>query len=89
MEPELRDRLVSLHQALSTTQSPDPQARELLGVLQNDITRLLDATPGASLDDHRSLAERLDASAVNFEAEHPALGAALRQVVDILAKAGI
>jgi FXSXX-COOH protein len=35
------------------------------------------------------LVEQLDALAVRFEADHPALGAAIRQVVDALAKAGI
>ena len=40
-------------------------------------------------DDDRPLEERLDALAIQFEAEHPALGTAIRRVVDALGKAGI
>ena len=56
-------------------------------VLLGDITRLL-AQPGNATERH-SLTERLDTLAVQFEAEHPALGTTIRQVVDALAKAGI
>jgi hypothetical protein len=52
-----------------------------------DITRLLGKP--ATAGERHSLIENLDALAVQFEAEHPALGNAIRQVVDALAKAGI
>lgn len=90
MDKELRDRLASLHTELARASAVDPQARELLIALLGDITRLLGSpSPTPAADEHRSLVERLDELAVGFEAEHPALGAALRQVVDALAKAGI
>lgn len=88
MDKELRERLASLHTELARTSAVDPQARELLITLLNDITRLLGAPAGAG-DEHRSVTERLDALAVQFEAEHPSLGAAVRQVADTLSKAGI
>lgn len=88
MDKELRERLASLHTELARTSAVDPQARELLITLLGDITRLLGPTT-ALTEEQRSLAQRLDELAVEFEAEHPALGAALRQVVDTLAKAGI
>jgi len=89
MNNELRERLAALHSELARTSSVDPQSRELLITLLSDITRLLGPPSSRSEDDERSVAERLDELAVQFEAEHPALGTAIRQVVDTLAKAGI
>jgi Domain of unknown function (DUF4404) len=89
MNNELRERLASLHSELARTSAVDPQSRELLITLLSDITRLLGPSSSRSEDDQRSVAERLDELAVQFEAEHPALGTAIRQVVDTLAKAGI
>ena len=65
----------------------DPELRQRLIELLGDITRLLGKP--ATAGEHHSLIEQLDALAVRFEAEHPALGTAIRQVVDALAKAGI
>jgi hypothetical protein len=83
----LKDQLAALHAELGRTRSIDPQVRPLLIDLLGDITRLLGKP--ATAGEHRSLAEHLDSLAVQFEAEHPALGNALRQVVDALGKAGI
>ncbi|HKU16914.1 MAG TPA: DUF4404 family protein [Steroidobacteraceae bacterium] len=87
MKTDLKDRLAALHAELGATQSIDPQLRPQLIELLGDITRLL-GKPATAGEKH-SLIEQLDALAVQFEAEHPALGTALRQVVDALAKAGI
>ena len=91
MNSDLRTQLAALHSELARTSSVDPQSRELLVSILGDITRLLGAgdTPTESADEDRPLDERLDEVAVQFEAEHPALGAAIRRVVDALAKAGI
>jgi hypothetical protein len=89
MNNELRERLASLHNELARTSAVDPQSREILITLLSDITRLLGPSSSRSEDEQRSVAERLDELAVQFEAEHPALGTAIRQVVDTLAKAGI
>ena len=89
MNPELRERLGKLHAELEATSAVDPQSRELLVTLLSDITRLLGSSTRSQLDEHQSVTGRLDALAVHFEAEHPALGQALRQVVDTLGKAGI
>jgi hypothetical protein len=89
MNNELRERLAALHSELARTSSVDPQSRELLITLLSDITRLLGPPSSRSRDEEHSVAERLDELAVQFEAEHPALGTAIRQVVDTLAKAGI
>jgi hypothetical protein len=84
---ELKQQLMALHTKLENTRSVDLQTHELLVVLLGDITRLLGQPK--SEDEQRTLTERLDELAVKFEAEHPALGTAIRQVVDALAKAGI
>ena len=89
MNPEIQQQILALHQRLErlNRDSVDSRTRESLMLLLNDLTRLLGA---ASLDneDH-PLTERLEQLAVNFEAEHPAVGNAVRQLIDALAKAGI
>jgi hypothetical protein len=85
---ELKDRLASLHAELARTRSvDDPELRQQLIEVLGDITRLLGKPTTAG--EHDSLIEQLDALAVRLEADHPALGAAIRQVVDTLGKAGI
>ena len=88
MKTDLKDQLAALHAELVRTPSvDDPELRQRLIELLGDITRLL-GKPVSAGEQH-SLIEHLDALAVQFEAEHPALGTAIRQVVDALAKAGI
>lgn len=88
MATELKDRLAALHAELGRTRSvDDPELRQRLIELLGDITRLLGKP--TTTGEHDSLIEQLDALAVRFEADHPSLGAAIRQVVDALAKAGI
>jgi hypothetical protein len=88
MSTELRKQLESLHQELGRTSRIDTESRELLVTVLNDISRLIDPSQPDPTDE-RSLTERLDEVAVQFEAEHPTLGTAIRRVVDTLAKAGI
>ena len=88
MATELKDRLASLRAELARMRSvDDPELRQQLIELLGDITRLLGKPTTAG--EHDSLIEQLDALAVRLEADHPALGAAIRQVVDTLGKAGI
>jgi len=63
------------------TATLDGESRRLLGVVVADIERLglaAPTTPGG-----------LEILAVRFEADHPAVAATLRQVGDLLGKAGI
>lgn len=87
MNSDLNKQLESLHGELARTNAVDGQSRDLLVTLLNDISRLLESKPVAAED--TSLTERLDELAVQFEAEHPSLGTAIRRVLDTLAKAGI
>lgn len=89
MSQDIQQHILALHAKLERLDRDDIDAgsRDALMLLLNDLTRLLGA---ASLDneDH-PLTERLEQLAVNFEAEHPNVGTAVRQLIDALAKAGI
>ena len=86
-ELELRAQLESLRASLSRAKSIDTESRAVLIELLPEITRLLGTTDTPA--DVHPFIEPLEALAVRFEADHPALGNALRQLVDALAKAGI
>jgi len=88
MTPDLLSQLHSLHLELGKAQPVDPELRALLITVLTDITKLLEH-PDPRVAADASLAERLETVAVQFEAEHPALGTTIRQVVDTLGKAGI
>jgi hypothetical protein len=90
MSSDLRQTLHSLHSELANTQRVDPELRALLVTVLGDITTLLERPSGRAADAADApLADRLESVAVQFEADHPALGTAIRQVVDTLGKAGI
>lgn len=88
MSQDLHRQLESLHQELARTTAVDAAARALLITLVGDITRLLGQS-NLSASEHHTLTERLDELAVHFEAEHPALGSAIRQIMDTLSRVGI
>lgn len=84
----IQQHILALHARLETLDaaSLDPGTRDSLLVLLNDLTRLLGATVQ---NDEQPITERLEQVAVQFEAEHPSVGHAVRQLIDALAKAGI
>ena len=89
MNQDIQQQILALHARLERLdrEAVDSGTREPLMLLLHDLTRLLGA---ASLDDENlPLTTRLEQLAVNFEAEHPAVGTAVRQLIDALAKAGI
>ena len=89
MSQDIQQHILALHARLERLDRDqiDSGSRDALMLLLNDLTRLLGA---ASLDnDDHPLTDRLEQLAVNFEAEHPAVGTAVRQLIDALAKAGI
>jgi hypothetical protein len=86
-----------LHAELSAALRTDPQSRESLSEMMRDINRLIDkpagspvpapvSRPGAA---DRSLPDRLEKIAVQFEANHPTLAASARRLVDLLGEVGI
>jgi effector-binding domain-containing protein len=93
-EETLRELLARVHERLSRAEQVDAQSRRLLTQLMQDIGRKLEAgtepaKPVESAAHERESLPRLEALAVRFEAEHPALGQVLRQLVDYLQSAGI
>lgn len=89
MNEDIQQQIVALHERLELVdrRSIDPATRESFVLLLNDLTTLL-GNPSLD-DDDQPLTERLETLAVRFEAEHPAVGSSVRQLIDALAKAGI
>jgi hypothetical protein len=78
---QLNSLLQRLHEELARGGTLDGESRRLLAVVVSDIEKLGLAAP--------TTPSGLEALAVRFEADHPAAAAALRQVGDLLGKAGI
>ena len=89
MSTPLHQQLVSLHEELARATHVDEQSKMLLVTLLGDITRLLESNGSERVSGTASLPERMEAVAVEFEAEHPSLSAAIRGVVEALSRAGI
>jgi hypothetical protein len=97
----LQALLARVHERLSEAGSVDAESRALLGQVMGDIERALQggraAQPAAGRPGNsRAIAaaaeahtSRLEALAVQFEADHPALAEGVRSLADLLGKAGI
>ncbi len=95
----LQALLARVHERLNEAGSVDSGSRELLRQLMRDIERALEqgnrapGSSGAGSSPMAAAAEahtpRLEALAVQFEADHPSLSALLNRLVDLLGKAGI
>jgi hypothetical protein len=87
-DESLRELLERVHQRLSGDGALDARSREMLKTLMHDIERAL-AQQGKTGGKKLEAEPRLEALAVKFESEHPALAGVLRQLMDALGKAGI
>ena len=95
----LQALLAKVHERLNEAGSVDSGSRELLGQVMGDIERALQGSrssgsvgvgsPSAMVTAAEANTPRLEALAVQFEADHPSLSAALNRLVDLLGKAGI
>ena len=87
----LQQSLSKLHQELVGMPRVDDASKRLLRDVLSDIERLL--STGVATAPAATPAEpaqsRLEALAVEFEAEHPSLSASLREFVDLLGRAGL
>jgi hypothetical protein len=81
---DLRELLAELHLKLGQAQSVDADSRLLLRTVSGDIEKALGGKDAAAPQE-----SKLNELAVKFEAEHPALAEAVRDVIDALGKAGI
>ncbi len=100
-EETLRQLLARVHERLSSSNDVDPEARDMLATVMRDIDGALrKGGAGAKADTVSSVsvspdarvaatAPRLEAVAVRFEAEHPAIAQLLRQIGALLGQAGI
>jgi hypothetical protein len=94
--------LARIHERLNEAGSVDAGSRELLTQVMGDIERALEAqgtlvqgaqggpaqgAPPAQATEANT--SRLEALAVRFEADHPALAATVRRLVDLLSEVGI
>jgi hypothetical protein len=85
---ELHELLNRLHAELGRTAALDDESRRLLGLVAEDVRRL-GARDEVASEHAPPTPGGLEALAVRFEADHPSAAAALRQVADLLGKAGI
>jgi hypothetical protein len=83
-QSELDDLLRQLHARLGDARSLDAEDRRLLTAVARDIEGAL-----GKQDARAASASGLDALAMKFEADHPALADTLRRLIDALGKAGI
>lgn len=81
----LRQSLTKLHADLSVTTRVDETSRRLLRDVLGDIERLLHEDKAAAA----ASTSKLEALAVQFDSNHPALSASLREFVDLLGRAGL
>ena len=90
MDPDtLRGHLTTLHEELRGTRQIDPRSSALLTEVLKDIQRILDAEGQEARTGGVPLADRLEKVAVQFEADHPALAASSRRLIDLLGKVGL
>jgi hypothetical protein len=88
-QKSLRERLAKLHAELANAHQQNPATRASLGEILPDVKRMLDQPADAAAPSDKSLPERLEKVAVQFEAEHPTLAASARRLVDLLNEVGI
>ena len=82
----LTQTLAALHRELSQAATLDEPSRQLLREIMADVERMGPSPAGAPSTLHR---HRLEELAIGFEIEHPTLAAGLRQLMDLLANAGL
>ena len=85
----LKQSLKNLHAQLETAGDADPELRELLQTLENDIQNLLVREAAADGKPDSGLLERVQAISAKFAVRHPHMEPALRELADILGRMGI
>jgi phosphoglycerate-specific signal transduction histidine kinase len=83
MAHPIDQQLQAVHRQLAGLPQAEPSTREQLLILLADITRLLDD------NEQHTPAEAVESLAARFEADHPDLSAALRNLINSLSNAGI
>lgn len=84
-DTRLRELLEQLHEELARIESVDEKGREMLRHLSADIQQFLDP----DRENPTTLLDRMQDAIDHFEVEHPAITAALSQMLNTLSNAGI
>ncbi len=84
----IKSTIRTLHKNLEESGPLDPETRELLGQLDTDLHRLLEARKEVE-GEEEGFQERLESLAADFDSRHPQLSAVLRELGDALARVGI
>jgi hypothetical protein len=82
----LKKALAALHEELGRASALDEKSRQRLRELVRDVEGLGPSSGSAPGTLHQ---HRLEELAVEFEIDHPTLAAVLRQLMDLLTKAGL
>ena len=89
-QKSLRERLAKLHAELASAHQENPATRKSLGEILPQVKNMVDLPAGTDAPSaDKTLSERLETVAVQFEAEHPTLAASARRLIDLLNEAGI
>jgi Domain of unknown function (DUF4404) len=88
--PSLPDLVEALRAALKASgcQVTDARTRALLTTLHSEISACLAATINKGPAQESTIGH-LEEIALRFEAEHPAVGTAIREAINTLVKAGV
>ena len=84
-DKNLHELLTELNQALENLDEVDPETRELVKDLDEDINRLLESGE----DDIEGVVDRAKSIETRFALEHPVAERFLREIVEALSKVGI
>jgi Domain of unknown function (DUF4404) len=87
-QQQLQQALQRVHSELAASHRIDSGSRKLLRELLVDIELALGETPGPDRPGGPR-ASRLEAMAAKLEAQHPGFAGTLRQLLDLLVRAGL
>jgi len=85
---DMKNMLSQIRASLSQTENLDPELREKLAVLDQDIQKLLEKEEHAPFA-YAGLEEAARGLAVRFTSNHPNVALLIGQLADILGKMGI
>jgi hypothetical protein len=88
-QEDLKTTLQSLHGELLRHPDLDPESRELLTRLAEDIDEVLHPAAPPPEPGHESLINRVTEARQNFEVTHPRLAAIIGRIADGLSQLGI
>ncbi len=86
-EPDLKELLNRLNDALEGTERVDEETLALVRELDEEIHRLTEA--GAQVDDVEGVLDQAKSMETRFAVDHPVAERFLREIIDALSRVGI